>query len=79
MKSNSLRMLDGLAQSTLNPLGGTQNSNIMHMNPDGGGVLFITDQDGQAIGNSSITKINEIAYQLGQSYLVKDLACLVVQ
>ena len=27
----------------------------------------------------SRTKINEIAYQLGQSYLVKDLACLVVQ
>ena len=47
------------------------------MNPDAGGVLFITDQEGQAIGNNSITKISEIGYQLGQSYLVKDLACLI--
>lgn len=49
------------------------------MNPDAGGVLYITDQDGQAIGNNSITKISEIGYQLGQSYLVKDLACLMSQ
>jgi hypothetical protein len=49
------------------------------MNADAGGVLFVTDQDGQAIGNSSITKISEIGFQLGQSYLVKDLACLMAQ
>lgn len=85
-RSNSFRILDGMAQSTINPLGGTQASNIIGMNLDSGavhnigaGALLITNQDGQVIGNNSITKICEIADQLGQTYLVKDLACLICQ
>jgi hypothetical protein len=31
----------------------------------GAGALLITNQDGQVIGNNSITKICEIADQLG--------------
>ena len=57
-----------MAQSTINPLGYTQASNIIGMNLDsgvihnmGGGALLITNQDGQIIGNNSITKIGEIA------------------
>lgn len=67
-RSNSLKILDGMAQSTINPLGYTQASNIIGMNLDsgvihnmGGGALLITNQDGQIIGNNSITKIGEIA------------------
>ena len=52
-RSNSLRILDGMAQSTINPLGGTQASNIIGMNIDSGAVhnigaggLLITNQDG---------------------------------
>ena len=83
-RSNSLKILDGMASSTLNPLGGTQVSNIIGMNFDsgaahniGGGALLITNQDGQIIGNNSISKICEIASQLAETFLLKDLACLI--
>ena len=67
-QSNSLKILDGMASSTMNLLGGTQASNIIGVNLDngavhniGGGALLITNKDGQIIGNNSITKIKEIA------------------
>jgi len=67
-RSNSLKLLDGMAQSTLNPFGGTQASNIIGMNLDsgavhnmGGGAFLITNKDGQIIGNTSTTKVQEIA------------------
>ena len=85
-RSNSLKILDGMASSTLNLLGGTQASNIIGVNLDngaihniGGGALFIRNKDGQIIGNNSIIKIKEIATQLGEAYLAKDIASLISQ
>jgi hypothetical protein len=51
--SNSLKILDGMASSTLKLLGGTQSSNIIGVNLDNGaihnigcGSLLIRNKDG---------------------------------
>lgn len=40
-RSNSLKLLDGMASSTLNPLGGTQASNFVGMNIDADKIVNI--------------------------------------
>lgn len=119
-RSNSLKMLDGMASSTLNPFGGTQASNLVGMRDfDGagglgagvggaggailnmggynglgslygaygaygagvaGGALLVPSPEGQGCFQGDATRsVHDLGRQLGESYLAKDLACLLTQ
>lgn len=83
----SMKILEGIPSGTLN-LGhtqGTKNSNQIGMIVEHTGIVhniggaLITNQDGRILGNNSITKMGEIASQLGEAFLSNDLSCLIKQ
>jgi len=78
--NQSMKILEGIPSGTLN-LGNTQGTQMLIENGavhNMGGAL-ITNQNGQILGNNSLTKMGEIASQLGESFLLKDLSCIVKQ
>lgn len=78
---HSMKLLDGVPSGTIN-LGQTNGTGLLI--DDGGkvhniGGALITNQHGQILGNNSITKMSEIATQLGEAFLSSDLSSLIKQ